>query len=208
MKALQSLQNPIINHATALALLHSYARPNDKISELIKQNQLISLKRGLYAISNSSEQIIPLAANHLYGPSYLSSHWALGYYGFITERVSLISSMCVGKSQQFDTPIGLFNYHHLPLAYYSTGITRVQQSHRAFMIATPEKALADILVSTRGLRIQSTKAMTSYLLDNLRFDENDLSTLNSTDFIAFTEHGFKSGLLHHLSHAVRNLSND
>ena len=205
MNAFHTLQNPIITHSTALAMLKDYSRPNDKISELIKQKKLISLKRGLYAITGTNNTLAPITANHLYGPSYLSSYWALAYYGLLTERVSVITSMCVGNAKEIATELGTFKYSHLPLAYYSIGLTIVQQDKSTFMIATPEKALADTLVSTRGLRLQSKKAMLSYLLDDLRLDEDDLQMLNANHFNDFAERGFKSQLLNHLSAAIKEL---
>ena len=77
MYHLESLINPVINHATLASVLGSYARPNDKISELIAKHQLVPLKRGLYLIADSQQPSLELIANHLHGPSYVSRHWAL-----------------------------------------------------------------------------------------------------------------------------------
>ncbi|MEA1980115.1 MAG: hypothetical protein U9N54_03985, partial [candidate division Zixibacteria bacterium] len=40
----------------------------------------------------------------------------------------------------------------------------------AFLIASPEKALCDLILSTSKMRIQSSKAMISYLHEDLRID--------------------------------------
>lgn len=50
---LAALQNQVFNHATLTSYLHDYARPNDKISELIAQQELISLKKGLYMLARN-----------------------------------------------------------------------------------------------------------------------------------------------------------
>ncbi len=163
MNHLESLANPVINHATLTSVLGSYARPNDKISELIAKHQLVPLKRGLYLIENSQQSALELIANHLHGPSYVSRHWALSYYGLLTEHVSVVTSMCIGRSRQSETARGSFHYQAIPASYYSVGIDSIQQDKIAFMMATPEKALADLLVSTRKLRIQSSSAMMNYL---------------------------------------------
>lgn len=208
MNALKLLPCPVLNHSRATALLENYARPNDKISELIAQQKLLPLKRGLYAVANAPSLSPSLVANHLYGPSYLSAHWALAFYGFLSERVAVITSMTIDHSRQFATPLGIFHYHHLPAPYYSIGITNIQQSAGSFMIAKPEKALADVLVSTRKLRIQSAHAMLSYLENDLRLDREDLVTLDASQFMRYAERGYKAGLLRHLSTTIRNLQDD
>jgi len=208
MTPLESLPNPIITHTTAIALLEKYARPNDKISDLIAQQRLIPLKRGLYAIANSQYLVPSLAANHLHGPSYLSAQWALSYYGLLSERVAVITSMTIETSRQFSTPLGVFHYHHLPAAYYAIGIMSVQQSTGRFMIASVEKALADVLVSMRKLRIQSVQAMLDYLENDLRLDSNDLIGLDASQFMNFAQRGYKKGLLALLSKAIRSLQDD
>lgn len=206
MNQLQSLDNPVINHATLVSVLASYARPNDKISELIAKHQLVPLKRGLYLIADSQQPSLELIANHLHGPSYVSRHWALSYYGLLTEYVSVVTSMCLDRSRRIETARGNFHYQAIPASYYSVGIDSIQQDKIAFMIATPEKALADLLVSTRKLRIQSSSAMMSYLEDDLRFDSDDLIKLDASCFYDFAQHGYKSKMLTYLGKAIESLA--
>jgi hypothetical protein len=47
------------------------------------------------------------------------------------------------------------------------------------MIAGPEKALCDKIISTSGLIIRSTSNAGSYLLDDLRMDEDALKRFNT-----------------------------
>ena len=59
--------------------------PEEKIRALEKDGQLIRLKRGLYVVNSQLSGIetsYALCANHIYGPSYLSLHWALRHYGY------------------------------------------------------------------------------------------------------------------------------
>ena len=51
-----------------------------------------------------------------------------------------------------------------------------------FLIATPEKALCDMILCTRNLRIQSVKAMQIYLEEDLRIDMLAIKKYN-TDII-------------------------
>lgn len=58
---------PISRHLI-LGLLSNYKNPNDKISELLKNKDLISLRRGLYIIGPKMDLPSPepfLIANHL-----------------------------------------------------------------------------------------------------------------------------------------------
>lgn len=206
MNHLKSLVNPVINHATLASVLGSYARPNDKISELIAKHQLVSLKRGLYLIADSQQPSLELIANHLHGPSYVSRHWALSYYGLLTEYVSVVTSMCLDRSRQIETVRSSFHYQAIPASYYSVGIDSIQQDKIAFMMATPEKALADLLVSTRKLRIQSSSAMMSYLEDDLRLDSDDLAKLDASCFYEFAQQGYKSNMLVYLGKAIESLA--
>lgn len=209
MDKLESLTNPVLNHATLASILSRYARPNDKISELVAKHRLVPLKRGLYLVADSpqlSPQLsLELIANHLSGPSYVSRHWALSYYGLLSERVSVVTSMCLGRSRQIDNALGRFHYQAVPAAYYSVGIESIQQGEIAFMMATPEKALADLLVSTRHLRIQSSGAMLDYLENDLRLDSDDLVALNAARFHTYAQQGYKSSMLNHLVKAIEVL---
>lgn len=206
MEYLESLTNPVLNHATLTSILDNYKHPNDKISELIAKHKLTSLKRGLYLITDSQQSALELIANHLYGPSYVSRHWALSFYGLLSEQVTAITSMCIGRSRQINTTLANFYYHAIPANYYSVGINSIQQDSIAFMIATPEKALADLLVSTPKLRIQSVGAMLSYLEDDLRLDNDDLAGLNFSRFYDYSKQGYKSNLLENLGKAIEGLS--
>ena len=79
-----------------LELLKDYKRPNDKISEWVKNGELINLRRGLYIPGSESNLPKPepfLIANHLRGPSYVSLESALSYWGLIPERVYEITSV-------------------------------------------------------------------------------------------------------------------
>ena len=86
--------------------------PGKKIQSLEKEGELIRLKRGLYVVNPeiSGKQIsMPLCANHIYGPSYVSLRWALRWYGLIPEQVYRMTSTTIKRSRSFETPIGCFD---------------------------------------------------------------------------------------------------
>ena len=172
--------------------------------------ELLPLKRGLYALggNNTWQLSRGLVANHLYGPSYVSSYWMLAYYGWITERVEEITSMCMERSRHVDTVLGRFSYTRIPTPYYATGLNFIQEGEVAFMAATAEKALCDLLVSTRKLRIQSVSAMQYFLLDDLRLEEENLQQLNLSRLQDCANRGHKITLLNKLVKFVEVLQHD
>jgi hypothetical protein len=63
--------------------------------------------------------------------------------------------------------------------YFCIGIQQeIVEKQYAFLIATPTKAVCDMIVATPNLRLQSVKAMQNYLIEDLRIDFDVLKTLN------------------------------
>jgi hypothetical protein len=172
-----------ITHQLLKSWLKDYKRPNDKINALKSEGVLASVKKGFYIAGPNSYSGRPenaLLANHLLGPSYVSMDTALSFHGVIPERVYAITSMTTKASRQFETPVGVFTYAHLPLPYYAFGINMVQlTSEQCAMIAGPEKALCDKIISTSGLIIRSETNARSYLIDDLRMEEDALKKFDT-----------------------------
>lgn len=180
--AIQNYSEEPLNRQIILDLLKDYKRPNDKIHELVKKGELITVKNGLYVAGPQTKVQQPepfLLANHLWGPSYVSLESALSYWGFIPERVFETSSVTIKTSKTYQTSIGRFSYFNAPLPYYSFGIKSVSLSPKQVaLIASAEKALCDKIIMTPGVSLRSTKQATDFLIDDLRIDEEQLSTLN------------------------------
>ena len=120
-----------------------------------------------------------LIANHIYGPSYVSIESALSYYGLIPERVYTTRSITTNRSKKFENSVGYFEYVTVNDDYYSIGIKQeIVENNYTFLIATPEKALCDLITSTPKLRIQSVKALITYLEEDIRFDMSALEDMD------------------------------
>lgn len=171
-----------LTRSLLLEILREFKSPNDKISELIKNGELISLRRGIYVPGPKTDLPLPdsfLIANHLRGPSYVSLESALSFYGFIPERTYEISSVTVKPSKKYKTPLGRFGYQNLPTPYYSYGIRMVQLTHKqTALIASPEKAICDKIILTSKINLRSVKQARAFLLEDLRIDENLLGALD------------------------------
>jgi predicted transcriptional regulator of viral defense system len=148
--------------------LRDYKHPRVKINQLIKSQQIIRVKKGIYVKTGQSYSPLVLA-NMIYGPSYISQDFALALYGLIPERVSTVTSMTTGRHKEFATPCGNFSYEHLALRVYPHGIRRVEiEGGRAYLIASPEKALVDRIWTIKGL--DTLKKLEDYLEADMRFD--------------------------------------
>lgn len=165
------------------ALLSDYDSPKDKLAYSVSQGQLLRLKRDLYCVASkiTGERFsLPLIANHLYGPSYVSLETALSYYQLIPERVACTQSVVSKRAKRFTSPLGLFTYQTVPADYYPIGVRQELVGNRfAFLIASPEKALCDLLLMRSRLRLTSARAMQAFLQEEMRID---LSELKNPDF--------------------------
>ena len=181
-ETIQQYPGQPLTRQVLLNALRDYKRPWDKIHELVQQRLLLRLKRGIYIPGPKLNIVHPepfLLANHLAGPSYVSLETALSWYGIIPERVYEVSSVTSQKSKVYQTPVGKFTYIHLPLPYYSFGIQQMKLSENQYaLVATAEKALCDLVVTTSGILLRSIKQARALMLEDLRMDENILHNMD------------------------------
>ena len=180
-----------ISRQIILEILRDYQSPNDKISELLKSEDLISLRRGLYVVGYKMDLPQPepfLIANHLRGPSYISLESALSHWNLIPERVYEISSVTTKTSKLYKTPVGRFRFQRLTTPYYSCGIQNIAYSSKqTILIATPEKALCDKIVLTSKINLRSIKQTKEFLIEDLRIDIHALKTLQPERILEWLE---------------------
>ena len=146
---------------------------NKKVAELENQGRIYRLKKGLYVVNPKENGILlstELIGNRIYGPSYVSSLTALRYYGLIPEYVHTVQSMTTHLSKVFTNQVGRFEYYHCSKEYYHIGIEYVTENNVSFMIASPEKALCDYIITTPHLQLRYLKETANFLEYDLRFD--------------------------------------
>ena len=201
--------NTPLNRQLLLDLLKGYKRPNDKISELMKRGELIPLKNGLYISGVKENHNSPepfLIANHLWGPSYVSLDSALSYWGLIPERVYEITSITIKGSKKYQTSQGRFTYRFMPSPYYSFGIKSQKLAPKqVVLIASPEKALCDKIITTAGLNLRSPIQTRNYLLDDLRIDLESLRRFNRKEIESWIDDAPKKQSLSMLVKTLENL---
>lgn len=168
------------DYQALLTALAGYKRPRDRITTLLRQGTIIRVKKGLYVFGEADRRTVvrrEILANLIYGPSYVSLEYALQHYGLIPERVEAVTSVTVARSREFTTPLGCFTYRNVPLAAFTTGVERVEvERGRAYLLAVPEKALADKLHADRAA-IRTQADIRTWLEEDMRVDVAELRRL-------------------------------
>lgn len=160
--------------------LADYRSPRSKVTHLLRSKDLIRVKKGLYIFGprfRRSLICLEALANQIYGPSYVSREYALAYYGLIPEHVVEVTSMTTKRKKLYTTPVGRFSYLPLPLPLFSVGYTLMSIANTtSFLIATPEKALADLFY-VRKIDVSTAKELEALLFDDLRLDESGIKKM-------------------------------
>lgn len=208
-RLLKDYNDAPLSRQVILHLLKSYKRPNDKISELVKEDELQYVRRGLYIPGPGTDLPIPehfLIANHLHGPSYVSLESAMSYWGLIPEHVYETSSITLKATKTYKTKIGRFTFRHLDAPYYTFGIQRVLLTERqAALVASPEKAVCDKIVVTAGVSLRSIRQTLDFLVEDLRIEEEALRTLDIGAISSWISDAPKQSSLQMLVKALQTL---
>ena len=159
---------------------------------MLAKGDIVRVKKGLYILGETLRRrpfCRELLANLMYGPSYVSLEYALHYHGLTPERVETLTSVTCGRSRTFDSPVGTFSYRMIPMEAFRTGMDRVElDDGRSFLIAIPEKALADRIVADRGAGISTQKELHEYLLEDLRIDPVNIRGLDPSRLMEIAQH--------------------
>lgn len=177
-----AITEDIFDYQQLTELLGEYSKPRDRIGQLLKNGDIIRIRKGLYTFSEALRRkplCRELLANLIYGPSYITAEYALSYYGLIPERVATVTSITTGRTCVFETPFGNFSYRKVIEPIYTTGVTLEQSGERTFLIASPEKALIDKIWLDKSFAGRSQTEIESCLQDDLRIDFEQLKVLDA-----------------------------
>jgi hypothetical protein len=187
--------------------LQNYANPNGKITRLLKKRDIIRVKKGLYVFGKQyrrSPVNRAVLANLIYGPSYVSGHYALSHYGLIPELVETVTSMTTQRNKEFNTPFGHFEYQFLRTSRYSVGVNWLHIGNGLHcLFASPEKALADLIAKQHDLKHE--KDVFEYLTDDLRVEETSLSDLDKERLLKIAS-VYRSPTVHLFNQLLARLS--
>ncbi len=179
------------------------------LKRALKAGEVVRVRRGLYCLAAKylRQKVDPLVlAQRIYGPSYVSIETALAYHGWIPEAVYAVTSVSLGRSREFDTPLGHFSFTRVPQRTFYAEVVRVEKDGSgygggsgsgsgfvdgsgyggpslhvggSFLLASPLKALADY-VYVHKCDWDSLRP----LVESLRVDESSLPELNVSSFEA------------------------
>jgi predicted transcriptional regulator of viral defense system len=124
-----------------------------QLDRWVKSGKIVQLRREVYLLQKPYCAIPPhsfMAANFLRRASYVSLQSALSYYGMIPEHVPVVTSITGGRPEEVDTPIGRFLFRHVQSRLFFGFVEKEIAPGQTVLIATPEKALADLLYLTPG----------------------------------------------------------
>lgn len=173
---------PYFNKATVYQFGNSSGLVNSTIdtyiSRYIKNKEIIQLKKGLYISSDffkktkSDISYSFYLANILRTPSYVSSWAALQYYGLTTESIFGVTSITQKVTRKYETRAGSFSYQSIQRDLFSD-FSLIRDGFD-FFIASPSKALFDLLYfrtyQFRGI----TFDMINPMIEDLRIDIDEM----------------------------------
>ncbi len=124
-----------------------------QLSRWVKTGRLHQLRRGLYALAPPWRKVEPhpfLVANRIRQGSYVSLQSALAWHGAIPEHVPVVTSVGAGRPERYETPVGIYQFHHLA-PDLRFGYLRIEVASRQFaFVASAGKALLDLIHLTPG----------------------------------------------------------
>jgi predicted transcriptional regulator of viral defense system len=181
----QQIGREEFDYPALMTALSGYANPRDRVTTLLRRGDIIRVKKGLYVFGDQLRRrpySRELLANLVYGPSLVSLDSALSFHGLIPERVEAMTSVTTKRPKAFDTPVGSFIYRRAPKGYFHLGMDRVEEGDVAFLIAVPERALADKVRDDRGHPLRTQAEAARYLFDDLRIDREEFEQM-APDFL-------------------------
>lgn len=177
-------ENAPYGYFTSQDVTTLFPESRDKRYGLVKRaiagGEIIHIRRGLYCLAPKYQKKsinLYALAQYIYGPSYVSLESALSRHGWIPEAVYSLTSVSLGKSKDFKTPLGVFSYSCVPQKVLYTGVERLaDDAGNIFLIASPMKALADYVYVN-----QKDWAGLKPVAESLRIEPEEFESVNSED---------------------------
>ena len=100
--------------------------------------------------------------------------------------------MTLKHAKVFDTPLGRFEYTHISRKAFSVGLSSVKNDGYAFIIATPEKALCDLIANSTNVNLRYLKDAETYLEEDIRMERDNFKQMNAGIFEEYIKVGKKA----------------
>ena len=148
-----------------------------------RSGYIVQLRQGWYAFSDYIQQpdYARFIAGRICAPSYISLHTALSFYGIIPESVVEITSVTTQKTCRYENAFGQFSYQTIRPRLFWGFEPKTMRDGKQFMMATPEKAIIDLLYLY-------PQYSTPDEMRELRFDEDWMrEELNQERLLEYTQ---------------------
>ncbi len=118
------------------------------LKRAMARGDLLHMRKGVYCVAKRYQRKalnLYSIAQRMYGPSYVSFESALSYRSWIPEAVPWVTSACVRRSREFQTPLGAFTFTRVPAKVFLAHVERLVSDADSFFMATPWRAIADYI---------------------------------------------------------------
>lgn len=182
----QTIDEDVFDYTQLINALKNYKKPRDAISIVLRKKQIIRVRKGLYIFGELWQKkgySREMLANLVYGPSVISLDFALSFHGLIPEHVYPVTSVSLGRSRVYNTPVGRFTYTQQKAQRLSFGSFLQQNNAGNRIMAEPLKALADKVWTDKRFKPTSPSSFAEYLFEDLRIDEDTLIKCIDASFL-------------------------
>jgi predicted transcriptional regulator of viral defense system len=145
---LRALATPVFTTSDAAARLGLTVSAASKTLDRLRDAGLARLiRRGLWTVRETLEPLV--LAEHLTAPhpAYVSLQTALHLHGMLEQIPAVIYVVSLARSQRIRTTLGTFSVHRVAPEFFG-GFDLLPRS--GAKVATPEKALLDVLYLSGG----------------------------------------------------------
>lgn len=154
-----------------------------KISQMIRDEALIPLKKGLYLnrifYLKNKINIEEYLSNIIFYPSYISLEYVLAKEGLIPESVFVYTCVTLKTTRQFNNKLGSFTYRKIKEKLFTGFVQKSYYDNYKIKIASKAKALFDYLY------YKHLKALNE--INDLRINWKNLDKVDLQEFLYYVD---------------------
>lgn len=154
-----------------------------KISQMIRDEALIPLKKGLYLnrifYLKNKINIEEYLSNIIFYPSYISLEYVLAKEGLIPESVFVYTCVTLKTTRKFNNKLGSFTYRKIKEKLFTGFVQKSYYDNYKIKIASKAKALFDYLY------YKHLKALNE--INDLRINWKNLDKVDLQEFLYYVD---------------------
>jgi len=154
------------------------------VHRAVSSGEVLRIKPGLYCLAELFRRSHPhpfVVAAALHAPSHVSLESALRHHALIPEAVHEVSSVTIGRSRRFSTPLGVYAFQRVPATYPRAGVKALEVEPGAWaFVAGPLRAVADLVYLRR--EVSWRRDGIGFLTRSMRIERDDLAAISWGEF--------------------------